>query len=125
MLPVNYWRTLCSSRVLLHPNWLMTNQHSGYRAVTCSALRMSINDTSFPKNTWHSNMNLKAPRKERELIYSTNSVGPLRNYCTGQVKLNCWNCKRPLDKTLAFFCLSCKVVQPPEEGTSYFKIMDW
>ncbi|KAF7665553.1 hypothetical protein LDENG_00137940 [Lucifuga dentata] len=45
------------------------------------------------------------------------------NYCTA-VKLNCWNCKQPLDNTPAFFCRTCEVVQPPEEGTTYFQIMD-
>ncbi|KAF0034220.1 hypothetical protein F2P81_014286 [Scophthalmus maximus] len=32
-------------------------------------------------------------------------------------------CEQPLDTAPAFFCVSCKVVQPPEEGVSYFKIM--
>ncbi|KAM7415745.1 hypothetical protein PAMA_018012 [Pampus argenteus] len=79
-------------------------------AAACSAHCVS---TSFSrKDTWLIN--------RREIIHYTNQV----YYCTDKVKLNCWNCKQPLDKTPAFFCLSCKVVQPPEEGTSYFKIMD-
>lgn len=128
MLSFNSWRTLCSSRALLHPNRLMTNRQSGHIAVMCSSHCVCVNDSSFPKkDAWHSNTNLKALAKERKLTYSTNatSVTSPRNYCTGQVKLNCWNCKQPLDKTPAFFCMSCKVVQPPEEGTSFFKIMDW
>lgn len=51
-------------------------------------------------------------------------VSSLRTFCTAQVKLNCWNCNQPLDTSPAFFCMSCKVVQPPEAGTSYFQIMD-
>ncbi|KAM6930983.1 iron-sulfur cluster co-chaperone protein HscB [Xenentodon cancila] len=43
---------------------------------------------------------------------------------TSQVKLNCWNCKQLLEKTPAFFCSSCKAVQPPREETTFFKIMD-
>lgn len=118
MLLLNSSRIVCSIRVLLHPN----RQQSVFKAVTCSAHCMS---TSFPKkDTWLSNMNLRAMGKGREIIYYTNQVNSPRNYCTAQVKLNCWSCKQPLDKTPAFFCLSCKVVQPPEEGISYFKIMD-
>uniref|UniRef100_A0A8C4ETY2 HscB mitochondrial iron-sulfur cluster cochaperone n=1 Tax=Dicentrarchus labrax TaxID=13489 RepID=A0A8C4ETY2_DICLA len=60
--------------------------------------------TCFPKkDTWHSNTNL---RKERKLIYYTGRVSSPRNYCTGRVKVSCWNCKQPLDKTPAFFCMS-------------------
>lgn len=85
----------------------------------------SVNGTSLPnKDSWHSSTNFKALGKERKLLNFSNPVSVPRNYCTGQVKLNCWNCKKPLDKSPAFFCLSCKVVQPPEEGISYFKIMD-
>ncbi|KAM9361006.1 iron-sulfur cluster co-chaperone protein HscB isoform 1-T1 [Symphorus nematophorus] len=122
MLSLNSCRIVCSSRALLHPNGLMTKRLSVYKTVTCSAHCMS---TSCPKkDTWNSNTNFKSLTKERKLIYYTNAVISPRNYCTGQVKLNCWNCKQPLDKTPAFFCMSCKIVQPPEEGISYFKIMD-
>ncbi|XP_044054018.1 iron-sulfur cluster co-chaperone protein HscB [Siniperca chuatsi] len=118
MLSLNSSRIVRSSRTLLHPNWLMTNRQSVYKAVTVYCM-----SSSFPKkDTWHINTNFKG--KERKPIYYTNPVSSPRNYCTGQVKLNCWNCKQPLDKTPAFFCMSCKVIQPPEEGTSYFKIMD-
>ncbi|GAA6218655.1 iron-sulfur cluster co-chaperone protein HscB, mitochondrial isoform X1 [Lates japonicus] len=122
MLSLNSLRTVCLSRAALHPNRLMTNQMSLSRAVTCSA--HCVSTSLFNKDTWHSNMNTRALEKERGLTYYTNQANLPRNYCTGQVKLNCWNCKQPLDKTPAFFCMSCKVVQPPEEGTTYFKIMD-
>lgn len=128
MLSLHSWRTMFSSRALLHPNWLMTNRQSSNIAVKRLAQCVSFKYGSSPqKGTWHSNMTLKNLGKENKLIYSTNAslVNSSRGYCTGQVKLNCWNCKQPIDKTPAFFCMSCNVVQPPEEGTSYFKIMDW
>lgn len=76
------------------------------------------------KDTWHGNMDLKALGKDRRPIYSTNAASSNRSYCAGQVTLNCWSCNRPLDATPAYFCTSCKVIQPPEEDASYFKIMD-
>ncbi|XP_041792448.1 iron-sulfur cluster co-chaperone protein HscB [Chelmon rostratus] len=122
MLPLKSWRIVSASRALLHPNWPMTKRQCVYKAVTCSAQCLS---TSFPKeDIWESNTNFKAPGKERKLISYTNPVSSPRNYCTGQDKLSCWNCKQTLDKTPVFFCMSCKVVQPPEEGTSYFKLLD-
>lgn len=113
-------RIVCSSRALL----LRTNRQSVYKTVTCSAHCVSA--SFLQKDTWcSSNRNLKALGKERKLLYCTNAVSSHRkNYCTGQVKLNCWNCKQPLDKTSGFFCMACKVIQPPEEGISFFKIMD-
>lgn len=100
----------------------MTNRLFVYDTVICSAQCVS---TSFPKtDTWHSSRNPKALGKDINHIYCTTPGISLRNYCTGQVKLNCWNCKQPLDKTSGFFCMSCKVVQPPEEGVSFFKILD-
>lgn len=128
MLSLHSCRTLFSSRALLHSNWLMTNRQSRHIAVKCSAHCVSFKYGSSPQRvTWHINTTLKTLGKEKKLMHSTNAslVNSSRSYCTGQVKLNCWNCKQPLDKTPAFFCMSCNVVQPPEEGTSYFKIMDW
>lgn len=124
---MNCWRIVGTSRALLHPNWLMTHRQCVYKAVTCSShCTCSVNVFSFPsKDSWYSNTNFKALRKERKAPNFTNPDSISRNYCRGQVKLNCWNCKQPLDTPPAFFCLSCQVVQPPEEGTSYFKIMDW
>lgn len=117
-------RILCLSRASLRPNGLMTtNRQYVYEAVTCSAHCMS---TSFPmKDTWHHKTNFRALGKETKPLFYTIPIGSPRNYCTGQVKLSCWKCKQPLDNSPAFFCMSCKVVQPPDEGTSFFKIMDW
>lgn len=128
MLSLHSWRTLFSYRALLHSNWLMTNRQSSQIAVKYSAHCVSFKYVSSPqKVTWHINTTLNTLGKEKKLMYSTNAslVNSSRSYCTGQLKLNCWNCKQPLDKTPAFFCMSCNVVQPPEEGISYFKIMDW
>ncbi|XP_030272665.1 iron-sulfur cluster co-chaperone protein HscB isoform X1 [Sparus aurata] len=123
MLTLNSMRILCLSRASLRPNGLMTtNRQYVYEAVTCSAHCMS---TSFPmKDTWHHKTNFRALGKETKPLFYTIPIGSPRNYCTGQVKLSCWKCKQPLDNSPAFFCMSCKVVQPPDEGTSFFKIMD-
>ncbi|XP_049434035.1 iron-sulfur cluster co-chaperone protein HscB [Epinephelus fuscoguttatus] len=119
MLSLNSLRIGRSSRALLHSNWLMTKRQSVYKTVICSAHCMS---TGFlKKDTGINNVNFKALGQERKLIYYTTSP---RNYSTGQVKLNCWNCKLPLDQRPVFFCMSCKAVQPPDEEASYFKLMD-
>ncbi|XP_010789231.1 iron-sulfur cluster co-chaperone protein HscB isoform X2 [Notothenia coriiceps] len=122
MLSYNSLRIVCPFRALLHPNWLMTNRQTVNKTVTCSAHCVSNN---FPKkDTWQRQNNLKPTGNERKLQYSTYAASSPRNYCTGQFKLNCWNCKQPLDQTPAFFCMTCKAVQPPEEDTSLFNIMD-
>lgn len=129
MLSVNCVRSLCSSGSLLARSLLRTSRQPVNKtvtcpvtcSVTCSAHCMT---TSFiRRDTWDRNLDLG---KERKLQYYSNPLLSLRSYSTGQTKLNCWSCKQPLDSTTAeFFCSSCKIVQPPEEGTSYFKIMDW
>ncbi|XP_034547939.1 iron-sulfur cluster co-chaperone protein HscB [Notolabrus celidotus] len=113
MLALNSLRITCSSRA-----WLTTGRQTVYKAVTCSGHCMSISPTK--EDTWQSNMNFVAVGKGR----LPKPVGSYRTYCTGQVSLNCWKCDEPLYKSPAFFCMSCKVVQPAEAGTSFFKIMD-
>lgn len=125
MLSSNTWRTLCSHRALLSPNRLRMNRKAGQATVRFSENTKSLSDVSFAKqDTWRNNTIGKALGNEKKRIFSANVVFP-RNYCTSHIKLNCWKCKQPLENDPAFFCLACKVVQPPEEGTSYFKIMDW
>lgn len=125
MLSSNTWRTLCSHRALLSPNRLLMNRKAGQATVRFSENTKSLSDVSFAKqDTWRNNTIGKALGNEKKRIFSANVVFP-RNYCTSHIKLNCWKCKEPLENDPAFFCLACKVVQPPEEGTSYFKIMDW
>ncbi|XP_068167430.1 iron-sulfur cluster co-chaperone protein HscB [Antennarius striatus] len=113
MLSVNLLRTVCSSRTLLH---------SFTVNLTLSA--RCISTTLTKKETLHSNMNFKLPGNEEYFICSFHPVDLARRYSTAQVKLSCWNCKKPLVKTPSFFCKSCQVVQPPEEGISFFEIMD-
>lgn len=123
MLSLNSLRLVCSSRAVLHLNWQMANRLFVSNTVKCFAHCMS---TSFlSKDLRYSTMNVRALRKESGLIYYANQVNSPVNYCTGQVRLNCWNCNQRLHDRSVFFCMSCKVVQPPEEETSYFKIMDW
>ncbi|XP_026198696.1 iron-sulfur cluster co-chaperone protein HscB [Anabas testudineus] len=115
-MSVSCLRVVGSSRAALH-----LIRHFVSKTVTRSAHCLF---TSFiSKDVWHSTMNLRALTTGRGLIHHTNLVNSPMNYCTGQVRLNCWNCNRRLDKSV-FFCVSCKVVQPPEEEASYFKIMD-
>ncbi|XP_051806924.1 iron-sulfur cluster co-chaperone protein HscB isoform X2 [Acanthochromis polyacanthus] len=118
MLSVNSLRVVRPSRALLHPNRLLANRLS----VTCSGHCMSTN--LHKKDTWQSGINFTAVRKGNRLFYYTNCISSLRNYSLSQVKRNCWKCNQLFEKKPAFFCMSCKVVQPPEEGISYFQIMD-
>ncbi|XP_020561351.1 iron-sulfur cluster co-chaperone protein HscB, mitochondrial isoform X2 [Oryzias latipes] len=78
-----------------------------------------------PKAAWTRNVTALAVGRRRrgELFYYPNEVR-FRNCSTSQAKTNCWNCKQLLDNVPAFFCNSCKTIQPPAEGESYFKIMD-
>lgn len=65
--------------------------------------------------------------KDREAMFRHTHLDASRVYCSAQASTtHCWSCKQPLEggeQTPAFFCLSCKVVQPPSEDMSYFKIM--
>ncbi|XP_035497026.1 iron-sulfur cluster co-chaperone protein HscB isoform X2 [Scophthalmus maximus] len=84
----------------------------------CSSLHTE--DTS-----WHGRSmgSRGAPVRGRGPTLHAHQSNSPRNFCTGPVGHNCWKCEQPLDTAPAFFCVSCKVVQPPEEGVSYFKIM--
>ncbi|XP_037338701.2 iron-sulfur cluster co-chaperone protein HscB isoform X3 [Pungitius pungitius] len=113
MFSLRTLRTLCSRRALL-PN----SRLAAKRQAACTTVTRSTRCV-------HSSVGLEARGRERTRIDSTNTVGSSqRGYCTGQVQLRCWNCKQRLDTTPAFFCTSCNVIQPPEEGASYFKMMD-
>lgn len=94
----------------------MPNRHAAAKTVTCSHRCMS---TFHKKDTGHRDANSGGPG------YRTNKVFSSRSYSTSEAKLNCWNCKQLLDTTPSFFCDSCKAIQPPEEGASYFRILDW
>ncbi|XP_068994418.1 iron-sulfur cluster co-chaperone protein HscB [Embiotoca jacksoni] len=120
MFSVSSLRTVF--RAAPQPRWLVTNRLSGSAAVSCSA--HCVSTSVLKKDTWDSNFNFRALGKERELFISTKQVCSRRDLCTSQVKLSCWKCQQALDQTPSFFCMSCKVVQPPEEGISFFQIMD-
>lgn len=123
MLSLTSRRALCSYRSLAPSQRLLTNQHCGHIAVTRPAHHFCNNDSSsFRRDLRCSNCFGKSENHRTAAILTRT---PLRNYCTGEISRNCWKCKQPLERIPAFFCLSCKVVQPPTEGTSYFKIMDW
>ncbi|XP_029017155.1 iron-sulfur cluster co-chaperone protein HscB [Betta splendens] len=115
MLSLNSLRIACSSPAALQLNWRMTHRLPFSRTLRRRGLCMC---TSFPSK------DARAARKRKAPVYYTNHVTSPMNYCTDQVRLNCWNCHHRLDNKPAFFCMSCKVVQPPEEETSYFHIMD-
>ncbi|XP_065804309.1 iron-sulfur cluster co-chaperone protein HscB isoform X2 [Labrus bergylta] len=122
MLAFNSLRFSCSPRALLKQNVLRTRRQIVYDAMTCSVHCMPTSCNR--KDTWRSHTNFVARGKDSHLSCYTHPVSSLRSFCTDQDKLSCWHCEQPLDKSPAFFCMSCKVVQPPEEGMSYFKIMD-
>ncbi|XP_051549106.1 iron-sulfur cluster co-chaperone protein HscB-like isoform X1 [Myxocyprinus asiaticus] len=42
-------------------------------------------------------------------------------FCTVSVKRFCWNCRSTVE---LFFCSSCKVIQPPEDNTNYFDLLN-
>ncbi|XP_038156380.1 iron-sulfur cluster co-chaperone protein HscB [Cyprinodon tularosa] len=94
---------------------LLSERHFSFKGVTYPQLCMS---TCLHRDTLHRDMNIAG------LVKRTNEVFLSRGCSTSQVKHNCWNCKQLLDRTPSFFCDSCKTIQPPEEGTSFFKIMD-
>nr|XP_057927199.1 iron-sulfur cluster co-chaperone protein HscB [Doryrhamphus excisus] len=117
MMPFNFLR-MGSYCKLVNARWIMTSR---FGAVTCSAHCMAMNPAT--KDTWINKTNFALSGMKTQRICYFNKVTSLRSYCTGEIKLNCWRCKVPLDKSPAFFCSSCNVVQPPEEGVSFFKIM--
>lgn len=110
-------RVVGTVRTLLSPTRLLTSRQCVSRGVIC-ALQCKSRTVSG-KDTRHSILN-PTTLKDPELLHN----GNVKNYCTAQAKLSCWNCKHALDQTPAFFCMLCKVVQPPVEGVSYFQIMD-
>ncbi|KAK2837973.1 hypothetical protein Q5P01_015185 [Channa striata] len=119
MLSWNCVRILSSSRAALHVKRPIMN-----RLCVCKKSVTCLSTSLLKKETWHSSMNPRGLGKGTDLTQYINQAKSLMNYSTSQAKLNCWNCKQPLEDKPSFFCVSCKVVQPPEEGTCYFKIMD-
>ncbi|KAM9393676.1 iron-sulfur cluster co-chaperone protein HscB [Pholidichthys leucotaenia] len=118
MLSVNSLRMLCSSRAVV-----LSLSCSVFKAVTRSAT-CCLSTSCDRKNTWDRDLNSRTLTKKRGQFLYTYRAALSRSCSTSRAALNCWNCKQLLGETPSFFCMSCKAVQPPEEGTSYFKIMD-
>ncbi|XP_076006860.1 iron-sulfur cluster co-chaperone protein HscB [Genypterus blacodes] len=113
MLSLNSLRPVCASRAL--------------QQMLSNAVMTQCKITTFTReDTCRGNFNFRLPRVQAGFRGHTykGDVSLHRSYCAARVKLNCWSCKQPVDNRPAFFCVSCKVVQPPEAGVSYFQIMD-
>ncbi|XP_029960552.1 iron-sulfur cluster co-chaperone protein HscB [Salarias fasciatus] len=121
MLSATCLRSLYSPRLAVLPLRLKTSLQSVCEAAPCRALCRTVS-SNINKDTWHSKFS--APGFKPQLFDHIGGLCPIRRCSTSHVKQNCWNCQQVLDRTPAFFCMACKVVQPPDEGTSYFKIMD-
>uniref|UniRef100_A0A1A7XEM6 HscB iron-sulfur cluster co-chaperone homolog n=1 Tax=Iconisemion striatum TaxID=60296 RepID=A0A1A7XEM6_9TELE len=122
MFPLGSLRIICSPRAVRHSPWMRKSRPSFPNAVT---LYHSVSASSHKNNPpWHGEVNFRELGRVGGQFYHTNKVFTSKSCCTSQIKLNCWNCKQLLDKTSTFFCKSCQAIQPPEEGTTYFKIMD-
>ncbi|XP_047197140.1 iron-sulfur cluster co-chaperone protein HscB isoform X2 [Hippoglossus stenolepis] len=105
---LNSLRVVCSARAALVRTSRLSAARPGH----------SLSSSLLPRgDTWPCSMDT------RGLSYHTSPSHSPRSFCTGQVHLSCWRCQQPLDKTPAFFCLSCEAVQPPEQEVSYFEIM--
>ncbi|XP_037536810.1 iron-sulfur cluster co-chaperone protein HscB [Nematolebias whitei] len=112
----------CLHRAVLNPRWLMKNRLPAPSAVTRNS--HCVATCCHRKDTWNSNAFFRKLGNERGVFYYNNKIISLRNCSTSEVKLNCWKCKQLLVKSPTFFCSSCQTIQPPQERTSYFKIMD-
>uniref|UniRef100_A0A1A8CLN3 Iron-sulfur cluster co-chaperone protein HscB n=2 Tax=Nothobranchius kadleci TaxID=1051664 RepID=A0A1A8CLN3_NOTKA len=120
MFPLGSLRIICSPRAARLPPWTRKHGASLPNAVTLSpSMSASFHSNNPP---WHSGVNFREFGKVE--FYYTKTVFSSKSCCTSQIKPHCWNCKRLLEKTSTFFCKSCQAIQPPEEGTTYFKIMD-
>lgn len=123
MFPVSSLRMRRFHRAILNPPWLVKNRLSDPKAVPGHS--RSVSTCCHKKDTCHSNVNFTGFGKERGPFQYNNNIFWLRSCSTSEAELNCWKCKQVLVKTPSFFCSSCQTIQPPEERTSYFKIMDW
>ncbi|XP_061528126.1 iron-sulfur cluster co-chaperone protein HscB [Phycodurus eques] len=121
MAPLKFLRTVCSFRTMPHTSRLVTSRPVAFKVVTCPAHCMVV---GLAKDTWSSKMALRTIGMGRQLTCYFSNVTSVRSYSTDNVLMNCWKCKEPFDKSPTFFCSFCKVLQPPDEGVSFFNIMD-
>lgn len=122
MFSFSSMRITCLHRAVLNPRWLMKNRLPAPNPVTRNS--HCVSTCCHKKDTWN-NTFFRKLGNERGVFYFNNKTISPRIYSTSEVKLNCWKCKQPLVKSPTFFCSSCQTIQPPQERTSYFKIMDW
>ncbi|XP_077456561.1 iron-sulfur cluster co-chaperone protein HscB [Stigmatopora argus] len=115
MASLNFLRTVGSCRTMPHTSRL------AFKTVTCPQnclIGALVQDTCRRRTT------PRAFTMEKELTCYFNNVTSIKNYSTYSIQMSCWKCKEAFDTSPAFFCSSCKVVQPPDEGASFFTIMD-
>uniref|UniRef100_A0A673YUU7 HscB mitochondrial iron-sulfur cluster cochaperone n=1 Tax=Salmo trutta TaxID=8032 RepID=A0A673YUU7_SALTR len=109
MLSLNNLRIMCTSQALQHSPKLLVNRQCVSKASSFYA-KLCNNSITFTSS------------KDTSKVKHVNSLE--RTFCTASVKLNCWNCRQSVEQTPVFFCLYCNFVQPPDEGASFFQIMD-
>ncbi|XP_046871346.1 iron-sulfur cluster co-chaperone protein HscB [Hypomesus transpacificus] len=120
MLSLNNLRIIFTSHGLQHSHQLWMNKACLSKVSSYVTLN---NCLTFNSNKGTRQRNSLRLLKERELKYTT-IISSQRLFSTTHVKQNCWNCSQPIEETPAFFCLSCNVLQPPDESASFFQIMD-
>ncbi|KAL0979060.1 hypothetical protein UPYG_G00180020 [Umbra pygmaea] len=116
MLLLKNLRIICTPPVLYNSTKLLTNRQCLFN-VSSTYATCCNNFIIFSSKDTRTNTCFNPPK---ETIVST-----MRTiFCTTSVRFNCWNCGQSVEQTPAFFCLSCNIVQPPDEEASYFQIMD-
>ncbi|CAN9512935.1 unnamed protein product [Ophioblennius macclurei] len=119
MLSVKCLRSVASPRLAA----LSLRQKTRLQPACEAAARRSVSDCNN-KDTWALSSKFSAPGLKTEVFDNTTRLIPVRRCSTNHTSQSCWSCHQFLDKASSFFCVACKVVQPPDEGASYFKIMD-
>nr|XP_061811549.1 iron-sulfur cluster co-chaperone protein HscB-like [Nerophis lumbriciformis] len=121
MASLNFLRTVGSCWTLPHTSRLVKNRSPAFKTVSCPAHCMVgclIKDTCRTRTTHRAN------RMEKEFTRYLSNVTSIKSYSTYNIQMSCWKCSEAFVKSPTFFCSSCKVVQPPDEGASFFNIMD-
>ncbi|XP_072520867.1 iron-sulfur cluster co-chaperone protein HscB isoform X2 [Salminus brasiliensis] len=109
---MNCVRTLCASHGLHKCVPLLKNIASR----SCAAAGTSFVSNNRVYALVHTNRGLN-----RGLNRSLNLQNLTRTYCSSSAAINCWNCG---SSPQLFFCPACKVIQPPNEGATYFEILN-
>ncbi|XP_061673101.1 iron-sulfur cluster co-chaperone protein HscB isoform X2 [Syngnathoides biaculeatus] len=123
MASLIFLRTVGLFRTLPHTRRLATSRPVTFKVVTCPA-HCAFCVLGLSKDAWSSKMALRTTGLGRHWSCCFSNDSSVRSYSTDNVLMNCWKCKEPFNKSPTFFCSSCKVLQPPDEGASFFNIMD-